>query len=370
MKPPLRNNPLAALGLLLSLAACGGGGSNGHSAALPVRAPVAVAVNIKIPSPGAQTSAKKRHALYVSPGTQSATIRAYDGSASNRPLLLTATLACSSGTCSGTIAVPVTTVVFDVGLFDGKNGTGNALSLGAVTQTIRAGINNVVDITFGGVIAQLTIAGPTANPAFTFGTPSSLKFSYAAEDAAGYTIVGTYANGIGLALDPADCGVAIVNKPPYAFALDTADSTFTLAYDGSTNFTPADLVVDATYERPNDPNQTAGASTCDARSTAALAVHLIVGGIAGPSAVGIIGTGTANSDTSSISEAGYGAAAFSVDTLDHGVATAAASVTLNDSAALTVTGVAAGTTSLVVTDVYGLTLTIPVSVTTTTIVGS
>jgi hypothetical protein len=332
---------------------------------------VPVTFNIKVPGATA-TASNRRTPQYVSAGTQTATIKAYDGtSPTSHPLLITASFPCTATGCTGSIAVPATTVIFDVGLHDAANVT---LSEGAVTQVIKLGQSNVVHISLGGVIASLAMAPALSNPTITFGTPSSVVFNYVAKDADGYTIIGNPvqpSNGIFVGVNLGGlCATNAVVPSQYKLTLDTTASTIALAYDGSINFTPADIEVDASFMQPSDPTQTGGGFSCSATTTVSSNIHMVTGQMTGPANTALSGTGSTNAQTAVISEPAYGSKLFTVDTSDHKIATATVGPSVNGVATVTVTGVAAGFTSLVVTDSFGKTLTIPVSVTTTAIFSS
>jgi len=208
----------------LALAACGGGG--GSTAALPPvsssngstpssAAAVPVAISVAIPS--ATISAGARRALYVSPGTKSATVT-YNGAAQ--------TTNCTTS-CSLTVNVTPGSVTFAIALYDAQNGTGHVLSSGQTTTTVAAGQNNVLNVSFGGVVASLAIA--LGAPSVTSGAPASIPLTVTAKDAAGYTIVGTesYASPIAIATNG---GAAFTVS---ASSLTAPSSTATLAYNGA-----------------------------------------------------------------------------------------------------------------------------------------
>ncbi|MEA2688661.1 MAG: hypothetical protein QOD51_1268, partial [Candidatus Eremiobacteraeota bacterium] len=212
-----------------SLAACGGGGGGGGAALPPVSvqpaggtasgssAPAAVSISIAIP--GTSTSSARRRARYVSAGTKSATV-SYAGS--------TQTTNCGA-TCSLTLNVMPGTVTFAISLFDQPNGAGHVLSSAQTTATIMPGANNALKLTFDAVIASVAVAVGTN--AVTAGTPATIPVTVAAKDAAGYTIVGTDAYAVPIALS--------VDDTSGAFALSSATvtapaSTVNLVYNGRT----------------------------------------------------------------------------------------------------------------------------------------
>ena len=210
-----------------TLAACGGGG--GGAAALPpvassaAQAPVsgpgaaAVAFSIAIPSATAGSS-HLRSPRYVSAGTKSVAVT-YAGQRQ--------TADCTTA-CSMTLAVSPGPVTFSVNLYDAAGGSGNVLATGSTTTTILAGQQNTVKITFAGVVAKVAIALGAAS--VTAGTPAAIPVTVTAQDAAGYTIVGSdpYAAPIVLTDDDASGATSLSTKSVTAPA-----TAVTLNYDGS-----------------------------------------------------------------------------------------------------------------------------------------
>ncbi len=214
-----------------SLAAllCGCGGGGGGSAALPPVTPAAptsagpaqsVPFTIALPSPTA-TSGSARRPRYVSAGTKSATID-YAGQKQ--------VINCADDACSGLLAVPAGQVTFVATLFDQFGGAGNALAQGQTNTVIVAGQPNHIQITFGGVVASLSMRLGTAGvPA---GTPATVPVVVTAKDAAGYTIVGSapYTSPVVVGDDDTSGATALS-----ATELDGPDAVTALAYDGSGN---------------------------------------------------------------------------------------------------------------------------------------
>ncbi len=242
----------AALAALV-LSACGGGGSvNRAGTGLPpIGAPAPtspsqeMSVSFRIVVPSASTSAAQaRHAAYVSPSTQSATIAV--GAA-------TSTVNCTS-VCSGTVNAPIGNDTFTIKLFSGVNGGGSLLSTGSLTQAIVANQANQVNATVNGVVASLVLTGPTVTP----GAAGSATLAFAARDAQGNTIVGpgTYvdANGNPLTItisDPDTSGSCLTtsNCSPSGSASSLAlsappSSNVALKWDGSFDTNPT-LTVSA-----------------------------------------------------------------------------------------------------------------------------
>lgn len=220
---------ISACLITVLLAACGGGGGGGSSSVLPATAgqpaanggtsapaasvPVAFAIQI----PTASTSSASRRPRYISAGTKSVVVT-YAGSRQ--------TADCTA-TCSLQLMVAPGAVSFAISLYDGTAGNGNALATGQTTTTIAAGQNNVVKVTFNGIVASVALALGSAT--VTAGTPASVPVTVSAKDAAGYTIVGPepYANPIALGVDASTAATLS------AAVLSAPSAPVTLAYNGS-----------------------------------------------------------------------------------------------------------------------------------------
>ena len=181
-----------ALGIA-GLASCGGGGgSRTTPGTIATTSPavnrngqtVPVTFTIKIPRP---TSGSSRRAQYISASTASATITINAGAPTSVP--------CTT-VCTVTVNAPVGSDTFMASLYDGS---ANLLSQGSVVATISPTIANVVNIAFGGQVAQIVLSGTIANlvPG-TLATNDTITI--VTKDADNNTIVGTdpYANPITL----------------------------------------------------------------------------------------------------------------------------------------------------------------------------
>ena len=212
---------LAAAGLT----ACGGGGG-GSSSVLPATSapgsggpsagPASVAISIAIP-PATAASASRR-ARYISAATKSIAV-SYAG---NRQ-----TANCTT-TCNLTLSVVPGTVTFTVSLFDAAGGAGNMLSTGTTTASIAQGQQNTVAIVFGGVVAKVGLSlGVTT---VTAGSAATIPVTVTAQDAAGYTIVGSdpYASPIVLANDDRSGATSLSVS-----SVTAPNAPVSLAYNGS-----------------------------------------------------------------------------------------------------------------------------------------
>ncbi len=217
--------------IALSLAACGGGGGGGGSSLPPMPAspgsggttapsgsgPASVAFSVAIPSATA-ASGHARSPRYVSAGTKSVAV----SFAGQRQ-----TADCTSS-CSLTLTVNAGTVTFDIGLYDGAGGSGHLLSTGTTTAAIVPGQQNAVRVTFQGVVAKVSLA--LGASAVTAGTPASVPVTVSAQDAAGYTIVGSdpYQTPIALTTDDASGATTLSTR-----TVPDPSAAVTLAYNGS-----------------------------------------------------------------------------------------------------------------------------------------
>ena len=223
--------------LALTLAACGGGGGGSSLPATPAvtsaggsglgsAATASVAFTIAIPS--ASTSSTKRSPRYISAGTKSVLI----GYNANRQIV-----DCAQ-TCNVTLSVPPGSVTFQLGLYDGAGGTGNLLSSAKTTATILAGQGNSVALTFGGVVAKVSLALGAAG--VTAGTPSTIPVTVSAKDAAGYTIVGSDPYDSPIALSVGGAGASLSTM-----SVSAPGAPVTLTYNGSTAVTAIDVSASA-----------------------------------------------------------------------------------------------------------------------------
>lgn len=205
------------------LAGCGGG----QGAFAPRTTPggakdVSVAISIAIPH-GA--SGKTRLPAYVSLATHSAVVDVTPAAGSATHTVI----ACDPFTCSGTVPAALGTDVFAIALNDKADGSGNTLSRGQTTATIIEGIANSVSVTFGGVIASLTITFDNPNPQIHTATVVAVHVT--ALDAAGNRIFGpgNYDSPISIA-DQDPSGATALSRATIAAPGDPAA---TVAYSGA-----------------------------------------------------------------------------------------------------------------------------------------
>ena len=186
---PIRSIVVSLLPCLLALAAagCGGGGGGGSSSALPPApvnastpgstAPANVAFTIAIPA--ASPSSGRRSPRYVSAGTKSLVV-----TSDNVHDVVNCTTV-----CTGTVQTTPGAHTFALALYDAADGAGHVLSSGTTSANIVAGQPNTVLVTFGGVVASVSVAVTPAT--LRAGAPADATVAVVAKDAAGYAIVGS-----------------------------------------------------------------------------------------------------------------------------------------------------------------------------------
>jgi len=127
-----------------------------------------------------------------------------------------------------TLQVVPGTVTFVATLYDRTGATGNVLSAGQTTATVAGGQHNTIKLVFGGVVAKVSLA--LAKAAVTAGTPATIAVVVAAQDAAGYTIVGSdpYATPITLSNDDTT-GATVLSTT----AVADPSTAVTLTYNGA-----------------------------------------------------------------------------------------------------------------------------------------
>ena len=218
---------LVALCCVSLFAACSGGG---NMASLPAASPpqalpassAPVAFTVIVPR-AATASARSAKPKYVSPSTQSIAISVASAGAN----ATTNTANCAASQCTVNIEAPIGYDSFTISLYDGQNGSGNLLSTGSTSQSVIAGMNNAIGVTFNGVAAKIALQGnPASLPAGSIGTST---ITVTGMDADGNIIIapGGYASAITLAVSNAS-GTASISPVTIAQPGQTA----TLSYDG------------------------------------------------------------------------------------------------------------------------------------------
>lgn len=240
--------------LCLMLASCSGAPQTTAAVASLAPPPVPMAqVSFTIAIPQALTP------KYISAGTKSATISVNGAST---------TVNCTA-TCSATVSAPIGSDTFAISLYDTAGGTGHVLSQGTLTQTIIANQLNTVDVAFNGVVA--TAAVSAAGATFTPGSATTTPLTVSAKDAAGNTIVGTYANAITLTDNDTTGATSFTvgtGSPASSATLTNSSATVTLNYNGSSNL-PATFTITAAATSATSAtlNVTTPAGACSQQHT-------------------------------------------------------------------------------------------------------
>lgn len=204
---------VAVVVLGFALAACGGGGKAGGTLLPASGSPAATkkaTVTFKVVVP--KKTATVSRPAYVSPATQSMTIKVLQGSSTviSQIMALTASSPdCSSSLASVTCTLSLTlnpgSYTASITTYDGANGGGNALSTAqSVAFTVVADENNLVPLSLSGIPTNLLVTAESAT-----------SINVVAEDADGNFIVGSGAP-VYTATKTAGSSVATINQPTTA----------------------------------------------------------------------------------------------------------------------------------------------------------
>jgi hypothetical protein len=191
----LRPQAILCALVAVAVAACAGGGTSTN---VPAHVPTAT-VTFAIAVPAHAGSAHLRKPKYVSPNVASATIAFVPIPPNSQAVSTTVDLAGGSADCSGTPRVCTATLRVPIGLdnftittYAGSDGGGAQLSVGSLVETIVAGSNavgaNTIDLTLNGVVARFAV---TTSPAsIAYGPPVPVQIGIEARDATGAVIIG------------------------------------------------------------------------------------------------------------------------------------------------------------------------------------
>lgn len=239
---------------VIALAACGGGVGQGFSPKpVPVSSGMGTGtVSFLVVVPSTTTAIRKRPNVVVPSSATSITFTidtvngtAYTGTPTTETLSASNTSCTSvSGqlTCAFNLTAPVGAVVYTVTVYDGTSviAEGNV----AVTTTAGAAVN--APLTLTGTVAKIAITGPAVPIA---GQPATYALTVQAEDANGYTILGTYTSAITLTDSDTTGDTSIAtsgsDNPPAGELISSSD-TASLNYNGGTLSTPATIGASAT----------------------------------------------------------------------------------------------------------------------------
>lgn len=229
----------------LALAACAGGGAV-HAVAGPVppSAPgptsdeAVATLSIKITVPKKTSSALTRNPAYVAATTQSVAVVV---TPSGAPPAAAQLIACSAGTCSGSVGAPAGNDAVTVKLYDQAGGAGNILSTGTSAVAAGAGTATNLNLTFNPVVSTYTFS---ASGSFGAGTASTVAVNAVAYDADGNTIVGpgSYADSAGNPLTITLAGVtesggnATLSLSGNMTFTGPSSTAATLSYNGNSSY--------------------------------------------------------------------------------------------------------------------------------------
>ncbi len=201
------NKVLAACIALSLLCACGGGGSSSITPSQPGSSGTAsshqtATLTLRF-NVGSSASSKTRPAyvsgnatqLIVLVNTVNGSSTLPSGVAGTTTIALTTTgaspnctVAGSVETCTAQVPAPPGSVNYTFNLEDASN---DLLATATQTFTITAGSANALSLSLGGVVATVTVSGPS--PLFVPGTGATSALTVTAKDASGYTIDGSTA---------------------------------------------------------------------------------------------------------------------------------------------------------------------------------
>ena len=219
-----------------TLVACGGGGGGTGSVSPPSTVARSASAAFTFTIPLASASSAGRKPRYVSPATRSmivgvtytalprtVTIANFDASAPGCSVT-------SSGlACVVIVATQDGAQTFVLTAYDGRDGSGNALSTATIPVPPMTGDRTDVPVTLDGIVRTVTFS---LQGTFVQGVPATLPLLVIAKDAAGATIVSPGAYTVPLALRNSDAAGS--------FTLSTASvpgpgAGVTLSYNGASS---------------------------------------------------------------------------------------------------------------------------------------
>ncbi len=270
----LRRSPYLtvwALGAALAAACSGGGG--GSPSLLPPPGPIAsnspltATLSISVPKRSrAASRAERLGPSYVSPATQSLSVKIVSAATKETAFSRTVNLTPESPGCTTTVAATVCRIAIlilpgaylvDVATYSGLNGTGSVLSQGQdESVTIAQGKSNAIGLTLYGIPASVrvqavsTFVGGSQKSGFTLSGiyPDPRVFNVVALDAAGNTIVGTGSPSFSVASSNAAFSIS----PPTAQASNTFSVTPVGTQDATASLTVRASFADATTCKQSD----------------------------------------------------------------------------------------------------------------------
>jgi hypothetical protein len=265
-----------ALGALILLAGCGGGGGSAPSPVQPAvqspptSAPRTASATLTLDVPrGASSARRAPHFVSPNSATLVVSVRTVNGqppTAAQVPPALNpqtfplstaaggnCTVSPSGETCTVTIAAPTGQVSYQFDLLDASN---NKLATNTLTFTIAAGSTPQLQAQLDGIVSTVTVTAP----ALTAGTSFSGPITVQAFDASGALIVGSapYANPFTLTDNDASGATSLTDNATTGLAVTVGgpNDVVILNYDGSAN---DPFTISATV--PGKAPQTAGTVT-------------------------------------------------------------------------------------------------------------
>jgi hypothetical protein len=125
------------------------------------------------------------------------------------------------------LLAPIGAQTFTVKTYDGAGAAGNVLSQGSALATIVEGGTNSVPLTLNGVVATLALSVADTTPAIGGGSFTK-PLAFAAQDAAGRTIVGDFDAPVALEVTGNTTAFGLT-----ATSLTRSDSAVSYTYDGA-----------------------------------------------------------------------------------------------------------------------------------------
>ncbi len=223
-----------AITAVLALAACGGGGTGlPPQSTVPNNVPAVAQASITLTVPlSVQSLSLALTGINGSPAT-------YPTVTANLTAQSPGCTAQNGGTaCTITATLPVGSDTISVTLFSRANGTGSALGNGIATAKLVAGAITPVALSFGGIVASVSVKATTTHP--IAGVPTTIPLSVTALDASGATIIGNY-----------NTPIALTNNDPSgetslsSATITSSSAAVSLAYTGSLRLAEAQITANA-----------------------------------------------------------------------------------------------------------------------------
>jgi len=340
----------------LSVATSPGGGTSSATASTQIV--------LTIPTLAASSGITRSRAN-VSPATQSFVVTLVSANGTSDNLSVETDVdgpgcVTSSGAtaCTASIAAPVGSDVFSVALYAQPGGTGTLLGSVTAPETITENATNRIALDVNGVVDSLYLAIVT--PAATAGTPANSAAYIVALDPSGNIIVlpGGYVTPITITSSDSTGHVKLTLNGGTAASSVQSTSPHDLldvVYDGGGGIQTASITASTT-----GTSGTVSAVAPFAVGTVSPVAFTLTPGTYTGGGHAIAFTSSAAAETATFTVSG-GAPPYAVHSADTSTATVSpASGTATTT--FTVTSVAVGATSIVITDDGGATTTIPVSI--------